>query len=897
MSNLELNIVEGEIELLEIAEQGPPGRDGTGAGVGLPANTQAGLNVISGTGGALATGPLPQDGRDGAPGATGPRGADGATGAQGIQGIQGADGDQGVQGIPGQAGARGATGATGMPSGLPYQFNASTSGAIGSLGYFALNNTDPSAATLFRIASHDILIHNDAEYINSWDDSTSDVKGTLIITRLSDNDVLFYEITGRTTTTGLSEFNIRSRGGSMSPALAGDQRVAIQFFAKGDKGDTGARGEAGTGGGGSTPSARYFATIAARNAATGISNGDVAIVADAGSGTPGHFFRANGVWNEGSTGLQGQPGASVSVSYTLDGNRSVPATGNIDGRLYVNTGDAASIDSITLAIRDEDGQDRRPYFMQKFGGTSAIKGFIEIENINPNTGRPLGALSMAVSAIATSSRIITLTRASGTTNAVSGQGIGGSGSTLAVFTSAKGDKGDTGATGQPGRDGSNGVDGVPGMQGATGAQGIQGVPGNDGATGPRGAPGADAVFDNTTLSSYGGAINLTGSHAAGTLTLSGEGGDIVVSNGNIGVNRTGAPSADAGNIAAHGYMQAGSFTTAQRNASTSGVRTNGRFWYNETTHVYEYYADGTYKQMGGIEPPAGPVQNNTLYGVNSNGVNVYVPITSLPTGIALTDLSVNQNPPSPSGSGNFEYDSASGRFTFTQPDLSDYKAINTGTGTSGQLNVVAQVGSNLQLVGLLEQFVGTSSESPTGSVLQVINRGSNAQDRQYGFRPAAGGGTPTLRSPVAIFTDTTTAAPPQGTGGTSLLNGSRPKMFDLPFLSGNAGARETLALYERFAVHVEISQYYNSGNVHADLFNSVLNIDVGMLLAMTHNGWVNFDHIGGRGASSLLIGLNPSSYDGDETRVMLDIRDGNASGTIDANWVLRRVLGYKHPQV
>jgi len=55
------------------------------------------------------------------------------------------------------------------------------------------------------------------------------------------------------------------------------------------------------------------------------------------------------------------------------------------------------------------------------------------------------------------------------------------------------------------------------------------------------------------------------------------------------------------------------------------------------------------------------------------------------TGVNLTDLSASVNP-SPSGSGNFQYNSASGVFTFTKPDLSPYA-------TSSSLSTVATTGS------------------------------------------------------------------------------------------------------------------------------------------------------------------------------------------------------------
>ena len=637
----------GGIRVATIGTQGMTGA--AGGGTVLPPNTPADLNVVTGANGSITTGALPMNGRDGNDGRQGdqgdpgPRGATGDTGARGATGDQGDVGPRGAQGDTGPRGNTGATGARGAdgfsPQVLRYQFLASTTAGTGgfpSLGYFALNHVDPAMADRFQLSNHDLLIHDDAPEIAQWDDSTSTIKGKLYIGRVSDNDTVAYNLIERTGTTGVAEFEVDYIGGNFSPALAADEQVFIAFIPKGDKGDTGAAGRDGRDGtGGGSSDIRGYATLAARNAAGNVPDNVIAIVADVGNGSPGHFYRSGGQWRTGAGGERGVTGASVSLPYVLDGNRSVPATGNIDGRLFINTAE----NIIDIALLDSDGQNRSTYFTQKFGGNSDIKGFLEIEDRNPNTGAAQGSFSMSVANVSVGSRTIRITQASGTTNASSGTGLGGSGSTLAVFTTAKGDKGDTGLRGAKGDKGDQGdqgdtgprgAQGEPGETGARGAQGNTGATGEQGDPGPRGArgeQGADAVFDTNSLTNYGGVIQTTGAGTAGRIGTLGAGADVHVARGNIGANRTAgaAPSAAEGNIAAEGYLQVGNFTTVQRSLAASGTQQNGRLWYNETTDVFEGFANGVFTQLGGGIPyPTGSRQNSRLFGTDVDGNTVYI---------------------------------------------------------------------------------------------------------------------------------------------------------------------------------------------------------------------------------------------------------------------------------
>ena len=460
---------------------GVPGRDGTNGTDGAP-----GRDGVDGAPGRDGT-----NGVDGAPGTNGRNGTDGTNGTNGVDGQPGRDGTNGVDGAPGrdgvdgQPGTNGTNGTNGRNPGIEYVFNANTtSTTLSSIAEIALNDADPTLATRFRISAYDAEIHNDAPWIDQWDDSTSDHKGVILVTRNSDRDKLFYNVWERTATTGVAEFRVTYLGGEMTPALVGNQTLGIEFFRTGDKG---ADGSSGT----STSNTTYYATLSDRPATA--SNGNVAIVGDAGGGTSAHYYWARGAWQDGSTGLDGAAGASVAAPYVLDGARSVPSsTTNIDGRFYVSHSTLSAITTIWIANRDTNGFDRRTWFAQKFNSTSSPRGILDVEVYNPNTNVLTGEVGFPIgTAMTTGARYITLTIPTGATiSASNANALSGAGSTLALFGTPKGDKGEQG---DPGQNGTNGTDGAPGRDGTNGTNGVDGAPGRDGTNGTNGTDGTNGV--------------------------------------------------------------------------------------------------------------------------------------------------------------------------------------------------------------------------------------------------------------------------------------------------------------------------------------------------------------------------------------------------------------------
>ena len=373
----------------------------------------------------------------------------------------------------GNVGGNGQNGAPGLSAGLLYVFNTTTTAAttgISSLGHLAINHANPAMATRLHLSNYDETVHPDVAYLRSWGRSTSTIKGTVKITRVSDGDFVFYDINGLTTNARVTEFEVAHVDGTWSPALANNDAIRIEFYSNGDKGDAGRDGT-GAGGGTFTGPRNYaFSTIADRDALTA-EDGDIAVVRTTNGGVSGHFYYDNGAWHEGSVGLQGIPGATLGLPYVLNGNRTVPGSGSIKGQVFVSHDSGSAVSAIWLANLDNQGttgEDRRDFITSLFSSTSETKGDIVLENRHPSTGALLGSLKMAVGAVASTTRRVALTRATGTTNSITGAGVGGSGSTIYVFFIPRGDAGSQGGQGAKGDKGDKGDQGDAGQTGAAG---------------------------------------------------------------------------------------------------------------------------------------------------------------------------------------------------------------------------------------------------------------------------------------------------------------------------------------------------------------------------------------------------------------------------------------------
>jgi hypothetical protein len=164
----------------------------------------------------------------------------GPQGPQGIQGETGPQGEQGIQGEEGPAGQFG--GAT-----FEYEFDDTTTHTeILGNGLFRFNNATPASATELFIAFIDGNGADIFNFLQTIDDSTSQIKGNFKVTKKSDtNEFAFFSITGSHSHHD-DHFHVPIAflsANGFTPADGED--FYLTFQRTGDIGDTGPQGEQG----------------------------------------------------------------------------------------------------------------------------------------------------------------------------------------------------------------------------------------------------------------------------------------------------------------------------------------------------------------------------------------------------------------------------------------------------------------------------------------------------------------------------------------------------------------------------------------------------------------------------------------------------------------------------
>lgn len=195
-----------------------------------------------------ATGPTGEIGATGATGATGFEGATGATGPIGATGATGATGMIGSTGATGPVGATGPQGPTGDFGGASfnYVFESLTFNESLPPGELLIDNTNFSLATTLAIHNIDANADDISSFIQTVDDSTSDIKGYVKITNANTlTDYVIFSIIG-VHTVHAEHFHIPVAyiSGTVTP-FADTNPLIVTFTAHGDKGDTGPQGSTG----------------------------------------------------------------------------------------------------------------------------------------------------------------------------------------------------------------------------------------------------------------------------------------------------------------------------------------------------------------------------------------------------------------------------------------------------------------------------------------------------------------------------------------------------------------------------------------------------------------------------------------------------------------------------
>lgn len=226
----------------------------------------------------------------------------------------GGPGPTGPQGPPGNNGTNGANGAQGQKAGLQYIYDTSIVMSDPGAGNLRFDNANFTAVTQIAINEIDRLVINHNLYIHSFDDSTSAVKGFLIIEGASNSNPssLVYQLDALTDNGAWSLLDVTYIVGSA--ALSGN--IVVNFARTGDKGDTGAQGAQGLTG------------PAGADGQDGTNGSDGATGSQGPQGDPGAT---------GATGAAGSTGAAGIDGKTILSGTVNPTTEGVNGDFYLNT--------------------------------------------------------------------------------------------------------------------------------------------------------------------------------------------------------------------------------------------------------------------------------------------------------------------------------------------------------------------------------------------------------------------------------------------------------------------------------------------------------------------------------------------------------------------------------
>ena len=174
-------------------------------------------------------------------------GPTGPTGPNGASGPTGPIGQTGPTGLTGATGPTGATGAPGDRGGVPYALSGLTTDSDTASGNLRFNNLNASLTTQLYIDdfSGGGTGASMVSWINSWDDSTSTVKGFLIIrSRASTGeDFALFRVNSVTDVPSATYFRVGVTYLSGIRPTSAD--ITIEFYRVGDKGDVGSTGPTG----------------------------------------------------------------------------------------------------------------------------------------------------------------------------------------------------------------------------------------------------------------------------------------------------------------------------------------------------------------------------------------------------------------------------------------------------------------------------------------------------------------------------------------------------------------------------------------------------------------------------------------------------------------------------
>ena len=188
-----------------------------------------------------------EPGDKGTDGDKGDTGQDGNPGDKGSTGDKGSPGDKGTEGDKGDIGPAGDKGSQGEKAGLVYQFSNILSMADPGIGKFRYNTSSILTVSAIALDLADKNSNNVANFIDTWNDSSSDIDGVLEIKSNdnSDTTLSIFQVTSVANNSGWFQIGVQNPVGTIPSNL---ETCVINFIRTGDKGTKGEVGPQGLGG-------------------------------------------------------------------------------------------------------------------------------------------------------------------------------------------------------------------------------------------------------------------------------------------------------------------------------------------------------------------------------------------------------------------------------------------------------------------------------------------------------------------------------------------------------------------------------------------------------------------------------------------------------------------------
>lgn len=139
--------------------------------------------------------------------------------------------------------------AAGTAFAIPYTFSTTTTDSDPGAGILRLDNATQNTSTTIRAD----LVGSDGStwtsVIDTFDDSTSTIKGQILLVKLADaTKWLAFNVTALASPSGYKNITVANIASSAASPFADGDSLALKFTRTGDKGETGAAGANGTNG-------------------------------------------------------------------------------------------------------------------------------------------------------------------------------------------------------------------------------------------------------------------------------------------------------------------------------------------------------------------------------------------------------------------------------------------------------------------------------------------------------------------------------------------------------------------------------------------------------------------------------------------------------------------------